>query len=104
MGRMWLRSRLSSVANSQNCTVVQPLPCHSCPHADAWRVGDIGRLRASLCFMKAITFVITGAVLATLAFAGSHTALNGTWVLEPTQSDFGGQPVIQTGTVTINER
>jgi len=43
-------------------------------------------------------------VLATLAFARDHTALNGTWVLEPTQSDFSGQPVIQTGTVTINER
>jgi hypothetical protein len=38
------------------------------------------------------------------AFARDHTALNGTWVLEPTQSDFSGQPVIQTGSVTINER
>jgi hypothetical protein len=52
---------------------------------------------------------ITGAVLATLLFASStfarqHTALNGTWTLIPTRSDFAGQPVIQTGTVTINER
>jgi hypothetical protein len=52
---------------------------------------------------------ITGAVLATLLFASStfarqHTALNGTWNLIPTRSDFAGQPVIQTGTVTINER
>lgn len=52
---------------------------------------------------------ITGAVLATLLFASTtfarqHTALNGTWNLIPTRSDFGGQPVIQTGTVTINER
>jgi len=39
-----------------------------------------------------------------LAFAGSRTALNGTWVLEPTQSDFQGELAIQTGTVTINER
>ncbi len=38
------------------------------------------------------------------AFAHEHTALNGTWTLVPAQSDFGGQPVIQTGTVTINER
>jgi len=38
------------------------------------------------------------------AFARDHTALNGTWTLIPTKSDFAGQPVIQTGTVTINER
>jgi hypothetical protein len=38
------------------------------------------------------------------AFARDHTALNGTWTLVPTKSDFAGQPVIQTGTVTINER
>jgi hypothetical protein len=44
------------------------------------------------------------ALLASSAFARDHTALNGTWVLEPTESDFAGQPVIQTGTVTINER
>ena len=40
-------------------------------------------------------------------FAGSalaHPNLNGTWTLVPTQSDFGGQDVLQTGTVTINER
>jgi len=51
----------------------------------------------------------TGAVLATLlfaftAFARDRTLLNGTWTLVPTKSDFAGQPVIQTGTVTINER
>jgi hypothetical protein len=54
--------------------------------------------------MKTRIFVISGLLFAVSAFAASHTALNGTWVLEPTQSDFGGQPVIQTGTVTINER
>src|ERR1700757_5668 len=37
-------------------------------------------------------------------FAGDHTVLNGTWAMLPARSDFGGQPVIQTGTVTINER
>jgi len=51
----------------------------------------------------------TGAVLAALlftftAFARDRTLLNGTWTLVPTKSDFAGQPVIQTGTVTINER
>jgi hypothetical protein len=49
---------------------------------------------------------ITGAVLGTLllaftAFGREHSALNGTWTLVPVKSDFGGQPVIQTGTVTI---
>ena len=51
----------------------------------------------------------TGAALATLlfafsAFARDRTLLNGTWTLVPTESDFAGQPVIQTGTVTINEQ
>jgi hypothetical protein len=50
---------------------------------------------------------ITGAVLGTLllAFSASareHSALNGTWTLVPTKSEFSGQPVIQTGTVTIS--
>jgi hypothetical protein len=52
--------------------------------------------------------MITGAVLAAFfafsAFAHEHTALNGTWTLVPTQSDFAGQPTIQTGTVTIKEQ
>jgi hypothetical protein len=47
---------------------------------------------------------IISVLLAYSAFAGEHTALNGTWTLVPTKSDFSGQPVIQTGTVTINER
>jgi len=52
---------------------------------------------------------ITGAVLTALlfacsAFAHEHTALNGTWTLVPAKSDFAGQRVVQTGTVTINER
>jgi hypothetical protein len=52
---------------------------------------------------------IAGAVLATVlfafaAFAGDHSALNGTWTLVPAKSDFAGQPVVQTGTVTIADR
>ena len=51
---------------------------------------------------------ITGAVLTTLlalsAFARDHSALNGTWTLVPAKSDFAGQPVVQTGTVTIADR
>jgi hypothetical protein len=52
---------------------------------------------------------IAGAVLTTLLFACSafgrdHSSLNGTWTLVPTRSDFAGQPVVQTGTVTIADR
>jgi hypothetical protein len=55
------------------------------------------------------TSAITGAVLTTLlvtlsAFASNHSALNGTWTLVPAKSDFAGQPVVQTGTVRINDR
>jgi hypothetical protein len=50
---------------------------------------------------------IAGAVLATLLFAGAafgrdHNAFNGAWTLVPVKSDFAGQAVIQTGTVTIS--
>ena len=38
------------------------------------------------------------------AFAGDHSALNGTWTLVPAKSDFAGQPVVQTGTVTISDQ
>jgi hypothetical protein len=55
---------------------------------------------------KYSTTAITGAVLTTLlfafsAFARDHSALNGTWTLVPAKSDFAGQSVVQTGTVTI---
>ena len=51
-------------------------------------------------FMPAILIF----VLAFPVFAGEHGSLNGMWTLIPTKSDFAGQPVVQTGTVTINER
>ncbi len=55
------------------------------------------------------TAAVTGAVLTTLlfafsAFAAEHNALNGTWTLVPAKSDFAGQSVVQTGTVTIADR
>jgi uncharacterized protein YdeI (BOF family) len=55
------------------------------------------------------TTTITGAVLTTLlcvfpALARDHSALNGSWTLVPAKSDFAGQPVVQTGTVTIADR
>jgi hypothetical protein len=50
------------------------------------------------------TVVLTALLFAFSAFARDRILLNGTWTLVPTKSDFAGQPVIQTGTVTINER
>jgi len=38
------------------------------------------------------------------AVARDHSALNGVWVLAPAKCDFAGQPVVQTGTVTISDR
>ena len=55
------------------------------------------------------TAAVTGAALLTIliaisAFGRDHNALNGTWTLVPAKSDFAGQPVVQTGTVTIAAR
>lgn len=55
------------------------------------------------------TSIVTAALLATLLFtsniiARDHDVLNGTWTLVPSNSDFAGQPVVQTGTVTIHDR
>ncbi len=46
---------------------------------------------------------MTTLLFAFTAFAGDHSALNGTWTLVPAKSDFSGQPVVQTGTVTISD-
>lgn len=48
--------------------------------------------------------IVAGLLMASSVFARDHTILNGTWTMLPAKSDFAGQPVIQTGTVTINER
>ena len=55
------------------------------------------------------TAQLSQVVLSTLlfafpAFASDHSVLNGTWTLVPTRSDFAGQAVVQTGTVTIADR
>lgn len=34
----------------------------------------------------------------------AHPNVNGTWSLQPTKSNFAGEPAMQTGTVTINDR
>jgi hypothetical protein len=48
--------------------------------------------------------VLTTILFAFSAFARDHSALNGTWTLVPAKSDFAGQSVVQTGTVTIADR
>jgi hypothetical protein len=58
--------------------------------------------------MRTYSTTITAAVLTTLLFtcsaiAADHRAMNGTWTLVPTKSDFAGQSVVQTGTVTIDD-
>ena len=58
---------------------------------------------------KYSTLRITGVALTTVlfafpVFARDHGALNGTWILVPAKSDFAGQLVVQTGTVTISAR
>lgn len=55
------------------------------------------------------TYSITAAIGAILLFtfsawARDHSALNGVWTLVPAKSDFVGQPVVQTGTITISDR
>src|ERR1700733_13219662 len=55
------------------------------------------------------TTTIAGAVLTTLlvafpAYTRDHNDFSGTWTLEPAQSDFAGEPVVQTGTVTISDQ
>ena len=59
--------------------------------------------------MKTCITTTAGAILTTLLFAipavgRDHSAMNGTWTLVPAKSEFSGQPVVQTGTVTINDR
>ena len=52
------------------------------------------------------TTVVIGSILlfSFAAMARDHSALNGTWTLAATKSDFAGQPVVQTGTVTISDQ
>jgi hypothetical protein len=54
---------------------------------------------------KRFSFGIACLVLfATLGVASDHHSLNGTWTMIPSQGEYEGQPVIQSGTVTINDR
>jgi hypothetical protein len=51
-----------------------------------------------------LRWAAAGALLAGCALANDHHSLNGVWQLIPARSEFNGEPVIQTGTVTINDR
>jgi hypothetical protein len=51
-----------------------------------------------------LTGAATLAMFAGLGLAANHHELNGTWQLVPQRSEFNGEPAIQTGTVTINDR
>jgi hypothetical protein len=55
---------------------------------------------------KYSTAAAVGAILlaAFAAPARDRSELNGVWTLVPARSDFAGQPVVQTGTVTISDR
>lgn len=52
----------------------------------------------------ATTLAIFAGLGAGLALANNHHALNGTWQLVPSKSELHGEPAIETGTVTINDR
>src|SRR5579864_6465786 len=56
-------------------------------------------IRIAVLFLTGIA-----ALLGTAAFGSDHHSLNGKWKLIPARSEFAGEPVIQTGTVTINDR
>jgi hypothetical protein len=54
---------------------------------------------------NAVLFLTTIAVLVgNAAFGSDHHALNGTWRLIPARSELAGEPMIQTGTITIDDR
>ena len=54
--------------------------------------------------MKTFATILTTLLLSLPALARDHSALNGAWTLAPARSDFAGQSVVQTGTVTISDR
>jgi hypothetical protein len=51
-----------------------------------------------------LRWAAAGALFAGFALANDHHILNGVWQLIPARSEFNGEPVIQFGTVTINDR
>lgn len=56
-------------------------------------------LLARFCAAAAAALVFAG-----LSLASDHRILNGTWQVVPSRSEFAGEPMIQTGTLTISDR
>ncbi len=59
------------------------------------------RTFSTTAFMR---IVLPALLFAFSVCARDRSALNGTWTLVPAKSNFAGQPVVQTGTVTISDR
>lgn len=56
-------------------------------------------------FLKGLVALVFFSVFVpAFAWANHHHDLNGTWRLVPTRSQFAGEPALQTGTITINDR
>ncbi len=66
--------------------------CRRLPHLISVRIST---LAGTVLSVPLLTFHVV---------ARDHSVLNGTWILVPAKSNFNGQPVIQTGTVTIADR
>jgi hypothetical protein len=56
------------------------------------------------CCKSFLAGAATLAIFAGFAWAANHHELNGTWQLVPSRSELNGEFVIQSGTVTINDR
>ena len=53
---------------------------------------------------RILTYSLLSAIGLSCALASNHSSLNGTWALVPTRSNFAGEPMIQSGSVTITDR
>lgn len=58
-------------------------------------------MRSCTNFLRYVGVVL---VFTACALANNHQRLNGVWQLVPARSEFNGEAVIQTGSVTINDR
>lgn len=54
--------------------------------------------------LGAAALAVVAVFSAAPAFANHHHELNGTWQLVPARSELHGEPAIETGAVTINDR
>jgi len=64
---------------------------------DIIRGVDMRLNTGKICYFSLAALVL----FAISTLAASHQQLNGTWILDPTRSEFAGEPAIQTGAVTI---